>query len=111
MIGYSDRKSRGNRSLKNSECSSTPAPSWGCMFCIDPPHKATSSMRQSPKYFHVKESGPRGAGETWVDSTSDFSSVADMSPLVSTDYVRCHSTVESDNSPCQSLGEPGHDLN
>jgi hypothetical protein len=34
----------------------------GCMFCIDPAHNAMSRPRQSPKYFQVSESGPRGFG-------------------------------------------------
>ncbi len=32
------------------------------MFCIDPAHGPWSMPRQSPKYFHVSESGPSGIG-------------------------------------------------
>ena len=34
----------------------------GCMFCIEPAQTPCSIPRQSPKYFHVRESGPRGTG-------------------------------------------------
>jgi hypothetical protein len=35
------------------------------MFCIEPAHGPCSIPRQSPKYFHVSESGPSGAGGAW----------------------------------------------
>ncbi|ETZ54742.1 hypothetical protein L839_0628 [Mycobacterium avium MAV_120809_2495] len=61
-MGYNERSSRGQRSRKKVEWSSTAAPNCGCMFCIDPAHGPCSMPRQSPKYFQVSESGPSGAG-------------------------------------------------
>ena len=33
----------------------------GCMFCMDPAQGPGNIARQSPKYRHVRESGPSGA--------------------------------------------------
>ncbi len=48
--------------MKNVEWSMTAAPSWGCMFCMDPAHGPCSMPRQSPKYRQVSDSGPNGRG-------------------------------------------------
>jgi hypothetical protein len=34
------------------------------MFCIEPAHGPCSRPRQSPKYFHMSESGPSTSGGT-----------------------------------------------
>src|SRR5690349_9939893 len=57
-----DRSSRGIRSMKKIECSCTAAPSWGCMFCIEPAQVPWNNPVHWPKYFQVNESGPSGTG-------------------------------------------------
>ena len=60
MIGYTDRATRCSGSRSRIECSSTPAPSSGYMFCRAPIQTPIMPVRRSPKYFHVSESGPSG---------------------------------------------------
>src|SRR4029079_4383063 len=61
MIGYTDRATRCSGSRSRTECSSTPAPSSGYMFCSAPIHTPIIPVRRSPKYFQVRESGPSGS--------------------------------------------------
>src|SRR6201993_4197233 len=61
MMGYTDRATRCNGSRSRIECSSTPAPSSGYMFCRAPIHTPIIAVRRSPKYFQVSDSGPRGS--------------------------------------------------
>src|ERR1700758_2028167 len=59
MIGYTERATRCSGSRSRIECSSTPAPSSGYMFCRAPIHTPIIAVRRSPKYFQVSDSGPR----------------------------------------------------
>src|SRR4029079_9796002 len=61
-IGYSDRSTLAHRSPPHVDCCSNADPNCGCMFCIEPAHGPCSMPRQSPKYFQVSDSGPRGTG-------------------------------------------------
>src|SRR5215210_7030114 len=61
MIGYTERATRCNGSRFSIECSSTPAPSSGYIFCSAPIQTPIIPVRRSPKYFQVKESGPSGS--------------------------------------------------
>ncbi|GAA0517647.1 hypothetical protein GCM10009533_15960 [Saccharopolyspora spinosporotrichia] len=42
------------------------------MFCIEPAHSDSNSPRQSPKYFHVSESGPSGRGSSTLGIGAPF---------------------------------------
>src|SRR5689334_1247805 len=61
MIGYTDLATRCSGSRSSTECSSTPAPSCGYMFCMAPIQTPSSPVRRSPKYVQVRESGPSGS--------------------------------------------------